>query len=100
MYLALGTNISEFRCLPEELLTRLDRYPDAVGQVREIFDHYGRVHKRQEDDRLWKDVQKAKGPPINDEVLVEVNRELDRRAEKRGTTPDEELDRLTRKYKD
>lgn len=96
--MALGSEPSEFRCLPEEMLERLDRYPDPVGQLAEVFDHYGRIRRRREDERLWDQVQKARVPPYTG--LDEVNAELDRRARERGTTPDEELDRLKKKFRD
>lgn len=58
------------------------------------------MKQRREDERLWDKVKKAKGPPIDNDALAEVNAELDRRAKDRGTTPTEERDRLFRRFKD
>lgn len=78
----------------------IDLAPDPAGQVSEMMRWYRNSGKRREDERLWDLVTRAKGPPVDDGALTEANKLLDARATRRGTTPDEELDRLTRKFKD
>ena len=95
MWLALGSERSEFVCTPMQMLARLDEHPDAYGQLREIVGHYAGISRRREDERLLDLEPKARSGDAP--ALEELNKALARRAEERGTTPDAELRRLLTK---
>lgn len=91
--LSLGHDPSEFRCLPMELVERLDRHPDPMLQLHQIFDWYRRQAVRRENERLRDLERRARGGK-DKQAQAELDRELAKRAQERGTTPQEEFRRL------
>lgn len=74
------------------MLERLDRFPDAYGQVEEIIRHYATAARRRENRRLLDIERRARGG--DETARKELNEALSERARERGTTPQEELHRL------
>ena len=75
------------------MLERLDRFPDPWGQLHDITGHYRRQYTKRENERLRKLEKRAAGGKDTD-ALKQLNEALAERAERRGTTPQEELARL------
>lgn len=75
------------------MLDRLDQHPDPWGQLREIMRHYARAQAKRETARL-KDLEvKARGGK-DPQAKEELEKALFERAERRGTTLQDELARL------
>lgn len=75
------------------MLARLDAFPDAPGQMQEIWGHYNRISRRREISRLL-DLEKRAKTGKDPAAQQEFAKAIAALAEQNGTTDLEELEKL------
>lgn len=101
MALSLGNDPSEFRCLPEELIERMGRFPDAYGQLEEIILWYGGRAREREERRILELADRVRprdGQKVDPRAIAELNDLVNPRAGKAGVRPDQYIERLKAKH--
>lgn len=84
-------------CLPEEMVERLDRYPDAAAQVYEVRRWYTGMALRREDQRIL-DLNRRGFAGKDQSALDELEELLLPRAERNDTSVEEERRKVVAKY--